>query len=60
MKFLKQHHKVRYYNLLTNGMLNDYLVDIDLRAEKMFDQLVKRMTEREGLTEQLKADAPIT
>ena len=60
LKFLKQHHKVRYYNLLTNGMLNDYLADIDLQAEKMFDQLVKQMTECEGLTAQLKADTPIT
>lgn len=60
LKFLKQHHKVQYYNLLTNGMLNDYLADIDLQAEKMFDRLVKQMTECEGLTEQLKADAPIT
>ena len=39
LKFLKQHHKVRYYNLLTNGMLNDYLADIDLQAEKMFAHL---------------------
>ena len=55
-RYLKQNHKVRYYNLLTSGKLNSYLADIDRQAEEMFSQLVKEYTEKEYLTEQLKAD----
>ncbi|NBI16930.1 TnpV protein [Neglecta sp. X4] len=42
--------------MLTSGKLNSYLADIDKQAEEMFSRLVKQMTEREGVTEQLKAD----
>lgn len=54
-RYLKEHRRVRYANLLTSGKLNGYLVDIDRQAEEMFEQLVKQMAEREGVTEQLKA-----
>ena len=54
-RYLKQNHKVLYYNLLTSGKLNSYLADIDKQAEEMFSRLVKHMAEREGLTKQLKA-----
>ena len=53
--YLKQYHKVRYYNLLTNGKLNDYLADICNQAEKLFFRLVKQMAKAEGINEQLKA-----
>ena len=56
MRYIKQHHKVRYTNLLTRGKLNGYLADIDKQAENMFFRLVKQMAEREGVTEKLKAD----
>ena len=55
-RYLKRYHRVRYYNLLTNGKLNSYLADIDEQAEDMFLRLVKQMAEREGVTEKLKAD----
>lgn len=55
-RYLKQNHKVRYYNLLTSGKLNSYLADVEQQAEEMFSQLVKEYTEKEYLTEQLKAD----
>lgn len=55
-RHLKQNHKVLYMNLLTSGKLNDHLADIDVHAENMFSRLVKQMAEREGVTEQLKAD----
>lgn len=55
-RYLKEYYKVRYYNLLTSGKLNGYLADIDRQAEEMFSWLVKQMAEREGVTEQLKAD----
>ena len=53
---IKQNRKVLYLNLLTSGKLNGYLVDLDKQAEDMFFRLVKQMAEREGVTEQLKAD----
>ena len=55
-RYLKQNHKVLYMNLLTSGKLNCYLAGIDEQAEDMFFRLVKQMAEREGVTEQLKAD----
>lgn len=58
-RYLKQHHKLLYYNLLTSGKLNSYLVDIDKQAGDMFFRLVKQTVEREELTEQLKAEKPM-
>ena len=55
-RYLKQNHKVRYYNLLTSGKLNSYLADIEQQAQQLFLWLVKQMAEREGVTEKLKAD----
>ena len=43
-------------NLLTSGKLNTYLANIDEQAENMFFQLATQMAEREGVTEQLKAE----
>ena len=54
-RYLKQYHKVRYYNLLISGKLNSYLADIDEQAEELFFRLVKQMVEKQGITEQLKA-----
>lgn len=58
-RYLKQNHKVLYYNFLTSGKLNSYLTDIEEQAQNLFSQLVKQITEREGVTEQLKADNQI-
>lgn len=56
LHYLKQHRRVLYINLLTSGKLNGYLADIDKQAEDMFLRLVEQMAEREGVTEQLKAE----
>lgn len=58
-RYLKQNHKVRYYNLLTSGKLNLYLVDIDKQAQNLFSRLVKDLAEKENVTEKLKADNPM-
>lgn len=55
-RYLKQNHKVRYYNLLTSGKLNSYLANVEQQAQNLFLRLVKQMAEREGVTEKLKAD----
>ena len=56
LRYIKQNRKALYLNLLTSGKLNGYLADLDKQAEEMFSQFVKQMAEREGVTEQLKAD----
>ena len=57
LRYIKQHRKILYINLLTSGKLNGYLADIDKQAEDMLFRLVKQMAEREGVTEKLKADS---
>lgn len=59
MRYLKQNHRILYYNLLTSGRLNGYLYDLDQQAEEMFFRLVNQMSERECITEQLKAEKPM-
>ena len=58
-RYLKQNHKVRYYNLLTSGKLNSYLVDIEEQAQNLFSRLVKDLAEKENVTEKLKSDNPM-
>ena len=55
LRYLKNHRKVLYINLLTSGKLNNYLANIDRQAEKKFERLVKQAAVAEGVTEQLKA-----
>lgn len=53
-RYLKQNHKVLYYNLLTSGKLNSRLTNIEEQASNMFSQLVKDLAEKENVTEELK------
>lgn len=55
LRYLKQHRKILYTNLLISGKLNEHLADINEQAEDMFSRLIKQMAEREGVTELLKA-----
>ncbi len=56
LRYLKNHHPIIYTNLLTSCKLTAYLADIDKQAENMFFRLVKQLAEKEGVTEQLKAE----
>ena len=58
-QYLKQNHRIRYYNLLTSERLYPYLADIEEQAQVMFSQLVKSLAEKENVTEKLKADNPM-
>ena len=53
--YLKQHHKVLYYNLLTSGKLHSHLADTEEQAQELFYRLVNEYAEKEGVTEQLKS-----
>ena len=54
-RYLKEHHRILYYNLLTACKLSEHLADVDRQAEELFSRLVKQMAEREGVTETIKA-----
>ena len=56
LRYLEHNRKILYTNLLTKGKLTAYLAEIDEQAENMFNRLVRQFAEREGVTEQLKAD----
>ena len=53
-RYLKQHHKVLYYNLLTTGKLYSHLADVEEQAQQLFLRLVKELAEKENVTEELK------
>lgn len=58
-RYLKEHHKLIYFNLLTSCKLAAYLADIDSQANEMYDLLVRHLSEKENITEQLKAENPM-
>ena len=58
-RYLKQYHKIRYYNLLTSGMLNGHLAEVDQQAERIFQLLVSAFSKQENITERLKANRPM-
>ena len=59
LRYLKQHRKILYYNLLTSGKLYSHLADVEEEAQELFFRLVKQYAERESITEQLKAENPM-
>ena len=58
LNYLKHSRKGLYYNLLTSGKLRSHLADMEEEAQSLFLRLVKEYAEREGVTEQLKAENP--
>ena len=58
-RYLKQHHRIRYYNLLTAGTLNGHLAEVDQQAERIFQLLVSAFSKQENITERLKANRPM-
>lgn len=58
-QYLKRHHRIRYYNLLTSEKLYPYLFEIEEQAENMFQKIVKSLAEQENITEKMKAQKPM-
>lgn len=56
---LKEHHRIIYYNYMAIGTLYQRLAEADMRANEMFENLVKELSAKEGVTEKLKADNPM-
>lgn len=59
LRYIRQHKRVFYANLLTSCKLNSYLADVDEEAENLFLRLVKDLAEKENVTEKLKAENQI-
>lgn len=55
-KYLKETHRILYYNLLTRGKLTEHLAEVEQRAQSMEETLVRQMAQTEGVTEKLKAE----
>ena len=56
LRYIRKHKFSLYAELLTTGKLNDYLADLNEQAEVLFSRLVKQLSEKEGVTEALKAE----
>ena len=56
LRYIREHKKVFYINLLTSGKLQTHLADVEEQAQALFDRLIKQRAEREGITEKLKSD----
>ena len=59
LRYIKEHKRTLYANLLTSCKLNSYLADIDEQATEMMFRLVEQMADKEGVTEQLKTERPM-
>lgn len=59
LRYIRKHKVGLYSELLTTGKLNDYLADLNEQAEALFSRLVKQLSEKEGVTEALKAENPM-
>lgn len=57
--YLKEHRKATYTTMLMEGKLNSYLSDIDKQAQEMYLRLIDEIADRQGVTEQLKAENPM-
>ena len=56
LRYIKEHKRLFYVNLLTSGKLNSYLAEIDRQAQERFERLIDGMKQTQGITEQLKAE----
>ncbi|MBQ3011391.1 MAG: TnpV protein [Oscillospiraceae bacterium] len=54
LRYIKEHKRLFYLNLLTTGKLNEYLAEVNSRAQNMYYQLIKELSEKEGINENLK------
>ena len=54
-RYLKEHRRVTYTNLLTSGKLNEHLLEIDQTVKARLTEIIPHMMESEGVTEEMKA-----
>lgn len=59
LRYLQEYRSLAYINLLTSGVLNEYLSEIDKQAQERFCRIVKQLKTTQGITEHLKIDRPM-
>ena len=57
--YLKEHHPIRFNNLVLSGNLWTYLADLNEQAQQRMEILITKMQSAEGITEALKAADPM-
>ena len=57
--YLKEHRKPYYQMLMLQGKLNKHLNRVDRDALERVEVLLMQMAEKQGVTEQLKAEQPM-
>ena len=55
LEYLKKHRKGRYTNLLSKGVLNQRLYEIDVEARQMVESIIPHLADERGVDENLKA-----
>ena len=55
-RYLKEHHPIRYNQLLLSGKLGSYLAKLDKQAEEQLALIIRQMQDAEGVTEALKVE----
>ena len=58
-EYLKQHHPIRFNNLVLSDNLWAYLADLNEQAQQRMDTLIAQLKSAEGITEGLKAADPL-
>ena len=59
LRYLQEYRRLTYFNLLTSGMLDTYLSEIDKQAREHFYRIVEQLKMTQGITEQLNVDSPM-
>ena len=56
--YLMRHDKVKYYTLLCSCVLHEHITEIDLRADRFYDETVNRLKKQKSVTEKLRINNP--
>jgi hypothetical protein len=60
LRYLKEHKRILFVTLLTSGKLSEHLREIEISALKRFEIIIQKMSESQGITEQLKVNDMIS
>ena len=58
-RFLKEHRRITYTNLLTSGKLSSHLAEIQQSAQRRMEEIAAQMAKAQGVTEELKERDPM-
>lgn len=59
LRYIKEYRPVLYNTLALSGELHNHLADINEQAQRRFDLLIMQMSQKEGITEELKTNDPM-